>query len=561
VAIFSLCSLVIDSPTTILLLQLPGYETAFPITEQSNPITKNIDTSDPFQIVQFLKECDAEIFQEEDERISNYKRLYSKSILKAMADVAKKAQELLKEPDDNLIVLSGCGTSGRLAFLLAAPFVAGQLDLCINKLDKFTPVLVGFNPVNMARSDNIEGWHSTFQQVAERIQKLHDLHKGYIINPAIGPEAIAGSSRMKGGSTTKILLETILLTAHKAVSDNSSITDRCLLDMLKSYEQVHKNIYSHSTKIATLVKHAGASLQKNSHIYYIGWKSLGIIGIIDASECVPTFGADSSHVRGFVNNGFEEMANNNGDLSSLGPEFAISHEYFLKTVLPTIQENDTVVFIFTLDASYLNNHACLSVVWQQICTKRIFLYNVSVNLQQQLEEIFSVAINVTWPKLLSEDQGSYIQRFQYELSTKWVLNAISTGAHVLKGKVYYNHMIDLRVSNSKLFGRALSLLQKFTGQSKSKCFEALLQSIYETDELNEEIKNVEISKHIQWAATMNKVVPTAVVTLIRNCSVSEAKTRLASCPIVRDAINACMTGSGLKRTAEQRETDEKEPGE
>uniref|UniRef100_A0A4W3HZK7 Glucokinase regulatory protein n=1 Tax=Callorhinchus milii TaxID=7868 RepID=A0A4W3HZK7_CALMI len=445
---------------------------------------------------------------------------------------------------------------------LSAPFVAGQLDLCINKLDKFTPVLVGFNPVNMARSDNIEGWHSTFQQVAERIQKLHDLHKGYIINPAIGPEAIAGSSRMKGGSTTKILLETILLTAHKAVSDNSSITDRCLLDMLKSYEQVHKNIYSHSTKIATLVKHAGASLQKNSHIYYIGWKSLGIIGIIDASECVPTFGADSSHVRGFVNNGFEEMANNNGDLSSLGPEFAISHEYFLKTVLPTIQENDTVVFIFTLDDDLKEIE---KIAWQvKASTTNLYaMWHSTTEHQvpQQLEEIFSVAINVTWPKLLSEDQGSYIQRFQYELSTKWVLNAISTGAHVLKGKVYYNHMIDLRVSNSKLFGRALSLLQKFTGQSKSKCFEALLQSIYETDELNEEIKNVEISKHIQWAATMNKVVPTAVVTLIRNCSVSEAKTRLASCPIVRDAINACMTGSGLKRTAEQRETDEKEPGE
>lgn len=32
-----------------------------------------------------------------------------------------------------------------------APFIAGQLDFCLNNLDVFTPVLVGFNPVNMAR--------------------------------------------------------------------------------------------------------------------------------------------------------------------------------------------------------------------------------------------------------------------------------------------------------------------------------------------------------------------------------------------------------------------------
>lgn len=48
---------------------------------------------------------------------------------------------------------------------------------------------------------------------------------------------------------------------------------------------------------------------------------------------------------------------------------------------------------------------------------------------------------------------------QWELSTKLVLNAVSTGAHVLKGKVYQNHMIDVQVTNSKLYRRASRLLQ------------------------------------------------------------------------------------------------------
>lgn len=51
------------------------------------------------------------------------------------------------------------------------------------------------------------------------------------------------------------------------------------------------------------------------------------------------------------------------------------------------------------------------------------------------------------------------QKQCWELCTKWCLNAISTGAHVLIGKVYMNYMIDLRVTNSKLYRRAIHILQ------------------------------------------------------------------------------------------------------
>ncbi|XP_038655879.1 glucokinase regulatory protein isoform X2 [Scyliorhinus canicula] len=600
--------------------ELAGYEPMLSITEKSNPITCTIDKSDSVQIVQLLKECDAEIFQKEDNRVTNYKTLYSESILRTMVDTSKQVQELLKDPEDNLIVLSGCGTSGRLAFLLAssfnnlfktssygyiiaggdkalitsqelpednpeaginmlikiserkkkvmfigiscglsAPFVAGQLDVCMNNLDKFIPVLVGFNPINMARPEKIDGWHSTFLQVAERIQRLEKLSKAYIINPAVGPEGIAGSSRMKGGSATKILLETIFLAAHKALANNTDITDGCLLDLLRSYEKAHSITYSHNETIAAVVKQAGASLQQNGHIYYIGWKSLGVMGIIDASECVPTFGADFSHVRGFINNGFKEMANNDGDMSTQGPEFAISHEDFLKIVLPTIHTNDTIVFIFTLDEGEVSE---IEKIAHQIKVSTDNLFAIShgtvwQHMPKELKELFSITISVTWPVTLSNYEGCYIQMFQRELSTKWILNAISTGAHVLKGKVYYNYMIDLKVSNSKLFGRALYIIQMFTGQTRPKCFERLLQAIYETDELSEKIKNLEISKHIQRAATMNQIVPAAMVALMRNCPISEAKARLASCPIVREAISE-FDIQGQKWRADQTEAAEDE---
>nr|XP_054100370.1 glucokinase regulatory protein isoform X3 [Callithrix jacchus] len=75
-----------------------------------------------------LGQCDAEIFQEEGQALPTYQRLYKESILTTMVHVAGKVQEVLKEPDGGLVVLSGGGTSGRMAFLmLVSTLVPGFL--------------------------------------------------------------------------------------------------------------------------------------------------------------------------------------------------------------------------------------------------------------------------------------------------------------------------------------------------------------------------------------------------------------------------------------------------
>lgn len=57
----------------VVTLQLAGYEAALPVSEKSNPITQELDWANPMQVVQLLKECDAKIFQEEEEALLNYK--------------------------------------------------------------------------------------------------------------------------------------------------------------------------------------------------------------------------------------------------------------------------------------------------------------------------------------------------------------------------------------------------------------------------------------------------------------------------------------------------------
>ncbi|XP_023566730.1 glucokinase regulatory protein isoform X2 [Octodon degus] len=600
--------------------ELSGYEAAVPITEKSNPLTRDLDKANAEEIVQLLGQCDAEIFQEEGQALPVYQRLYSESVLTTMVQVAGKVQEVLKEPDGGLVVLSGGGTSGRMAFLmsvsfnqlmkglgqkplytyliaggdrsvvasregtedsalhgieelkkvaagkkrvivigisvgLSAPFVAGQMDYCMDNTAVFLPVLVGFNPVSMARNDPIEDWSSTFRQVAERMQKMQEKQEAFVLNPAVGPEGLSGSSRMKGGSATKILLETLLLAAHKTVdrgiAASESFSPRCLLDVLRTFERAHKVTYSQSSKIATLMKQVSTSLEKKGRVHLVGWQTLGIIAIMDGVECIHNFGADFRDIRGFLIGDHSDMFNQKAELINQGPQFTFSQEDFLTSILPSLTEIDTVIFIFTLDDNLTEVQTLVEQVKEKTSNIQALTHStVGQSLPAPLKKFFPSIINIMWPLLFFEYEGNFVQKFQRELSTKWVLNTVSTGAHVLLGKILQNHMLDLRIRNSKLFWRALAMLQRFSGQSKVRCIESLLQTIHFPQPLTDEIRAAPISCHVQVAQEKEQVIPVALLSLLCRCSVPAAQARVAAAPSACEAIRNALGGPGRKRGAD-----------
>ncbi|XP_056669181.1 glucokinase regulatory protein isoform X2 [Monodelphis domestica] len=553
--------------------ELSEYEASLPITEKSNPLTKDLDKANAEQIVQLLGQCDAEIFQEEGSAMPAYQRLYSESILTTMVHVAEKVQEVLKDPEGGLVVLSGGGTSGRMAFLmsvaagkkrvivigisvgLSAPFVAGQMDFCMSNPDIFLPVLVGFNPINMARNDPIEDWNSTFREIAEKMQKLQEKQKAFVLNPAIGPEGLSGSSRMKGGSATKVLLETLLLAAHKTVDRGIAASQSCLLEILRTFERAHKVTYSQGTKIAALMKQASTSLEKKGRVYLVGWQTLGIIAIMDGVECIHSFGADFQDVRGFLIGDHSDMFNRKEELIDQGPQFSFSQEDFLSSILPSLTEIDTVLFIFTLDDNLTEVETLVEQVKKKTPNIQALAHStVGQYLPSPLKKLFPSIISITWPLLFFEYEGNFIQKFQRELSTKWVLNTVSTGAHVLRGKILYNHMLDLRLRNSKLFWRGLAMLQRFSGQPKAQCIKSLLKAIHFPQEVSEEIQAAPISYHIQVAHEKEQVIPTALLTLLFRCSIPEAKTHLTASPSVCETIKNILLRLGRKRSADSIDT-------
>ncbi|XP_015864300.3 glucokinase regulatory protein-like isoform X1 [Peromyscus maniculatus bairdii] len=70
---------------------------------------------------------------------------------------------------------------------------------------------------------------------------------------------------------------------------------------------------------------------------------------MDGVECIHTFGADFQDVRGFLIGDHNGMFNQKAELTNQGPQFTFSQDDFLTSILPSLMEIDTVVFIFTLD--------------------------------------------------------------------------------------------------------------------------------------------------------------------------------------------------------------------
>ncbi|XP_071952589.1 glucokinase regulatory protein-like [Antedon mediterranea] len=585
---------------------------AMPVTEMSNDVTECIDVASPQDIVEMLSICDNEMLN----GWKDFKSLASPDLHDNILKVSDAVSNVLKHKKGT-VILSGCGTSGRIAFLLSrkfnellvelglepcfdyliaggdkalftsqeapeddpvsgkkalqkaldgkdcailigitcglsAAFIAGQLDYCMENLDVLTPVLLGFNPILNSKDVEIENWDKTFLQVAEKLQKFEKKGKSFIINPILGPEAITGSSRMKGGSATKFILELVFTKAIQNVvstpSSHRQLNIACLHEMQTT---ISKATYAIKRDIASLVQTAGNSMNSDGHVYYIGAGLSGILGLIDASECPPTYSSEFDDIRGFLVDGYESFKNKEGSMSNKGEEYSISLDHFICKIQPSLSTNDTVIFI--LHSNYLKEFHRIYEQLKGVCSAAaIFVEGPFEDTQSKkyVTQFFPCAliVNVPWHQILSlfdsdkkqQKEDKILNAALYggvELAIKFILNTVSTGAHVLKGKVYKHYMVDMKLNNSKLFNRGINIVQRLGGCSKKVATDAILKSIYQTDHLPEGIHEEKISQHILQANGGTKLVPLALVLAIKNCTVQEAKAALNSSKQIRTAIN------------------------
>ena len=238
-------------------------------------------------------------------------------------------------------------------------------------------------------------------------------------------------------------------------------------------------------EIEKAVKFAIDSFQKGGRLIYIGAGTSGRLGILDASECPPTFGVEPGMVQGIIAGGLEAISKaieGAEDNETLGGDD-------LKRI--GLTENDTVVGIA---ASGRTPYVIGALNYaKQIGAKTVAISN---NKNSQIGKLVDVAIEVeTGPEVIT---GS--TRLKAGTAQKLVLNMISTTSMIGIGKVYENLMVDVQPTNEKLVNRAQRIIMDATGCDREIA-----------------------SKTLKLA---NKNVKAAIIMILLNCSYEEAIEKL-----------------------------------
>ncbi|RWR10663.1 N-acetylmuramic acid 6-phosphate etherase [Siminovitchia fortis] len=283
---------------------------------------------------------------------------------------------------------------------------------------------------------------------------------------------------------------------HNTVGLDEMTMKDILLTMNKEDLNVPQAIKKEIDQIEQVVQAVIRSFQAGGRLFYIGAGTSGRLGILDAVECVPTFGVSPEMVQGFIAGGMEaltlaiEGAEDNADLGIEDLKSA------------SLTEKDTVIGI---SASGRTPYVigALRYAGEIGATTAA----ISCNKNAEMSKYAQLAIEIeTGPEVLT---GS--TRLKAGTAQKLVLNMISTASMIGIGKVYQNLMVDVQATNVKLAERSKRIIMEAA------------QVDYKTAE-----RYYEKAEHH---------VKTAIVMILLQCSLEEARKKLQSADgFVRKAL-------------------------
>ncbi|MBX9974336.1 N-acetylmuramic acid 6-phosphate etherase [Cytobacillus firmus] len=217
--------------------------------------------------------------------------------------------------------------------------------------------------------------------------------------------------------------------------------------------------------IVKVVDEITDSFKKGGRLIYVGAGTSGRLGIIDASECPPTYGTDPEMVVGIIAGGKEAMTEaveGAEDNSKQGRQDVADIQLLDKDVLVGIAASGRTPY--TIGALQYGNEVG-AVTVAVACTKdsemgRIAKYTIAP---------------ITGPEVVT---GS--TRMKAGTAQKLILNMLTTASMIKLGKVYGNLMVDVQMTNEKLFKRAENIVKMATGASDEEAQAALKEQNHNT---------------------------------------------------------------------------------
>lgn len=220
-------------------------------------------------------------------------------------------------------------------------------------------------------------------------------------------------------------------------------------------------------QIAQAVDKITAAFKQGGRLIYLGAGTSGRLGVLDASECPPTFGVSDQMVIGLIAGGKEVMftaQEGAEDNATLGAHDLQQIDFSSKDVLVGIAASGRTPYVIGA-LEYANDLGATTIA-------------LSCNPDSPIAEIAQIAISpVVGPEALT---GS--TRLKSGTAQKLVLNMLTTASMIRLGKSYQNLMVDVRATNRKLIARAVRIVMQATDCQREEA-EALLKESHNNAKL------------------------------------------------------------------------------
>ena len=231
--------------------------------------------------------------------------------------------------------------------------------------------------------------------------------------------------------------------------------------MNKEDKQVPLAIEKCLPQIAQAVECIVAAFQQGGRLVYIGAGTSGRLGVLDASECPPTFGVSPEMVKGIIAGGERALRHPIEGAEDSKAQAVVdlqTIQFSSKDVLVGIAASGRTPYVIGA-LEYAKNLGSVTV-------------SIASNPNSAMANIVDIAIDtVVGPEVLT---GS--SRLKSGTAQKLVLNMLTTASMILMGKCYQNLMVDVQASNEKLKARAIRIVMQATDCDKALAEETLKQA-------------------------------------------------------------------------------------
>ncbi len=240
------------------------------------------------------------------------------------------------------------------------------------------------------------------------------------------------------------------------------------LEIVKRLNQEDKRVPSAVEKvlpeIALAVDRITAAFEQGGRLVYIGAGSSGRLGILDASECPPTFGVDDRMVIALIAGGPEAMLSAKEGAED-APESAVAD-------LKQIGLNDKDVLV-GIAASGRTPYVIGAL------TYAASLGATTVALSCNPDADIAATAQIAISPIVGAEALTGSTRLKSGSAQKLVLNMLSTAAMIRLGKCYQNLMVDVKATNEKLKARAARIVIEATDCDQVRAVAALEETGYE----------------------------------------------------------------------------------